>query len=252
MLIVLLTIWLSIVGPMPDGFAAWLYQWQTLAGAGVASIAVYIAVRNTTRSLDHAEGLERHRRSRKNAALRAMLPLALAQVTDYAERSAHALNAMLDQCDGEALPAMTAPESLAQQLPSETLSTLADFIEYSDRVDVALVETAVAWIQIQDSRLRDLIKRNRGPGGGEIITRAEIEGRLIDAATIYASASSVYNYARRRQEHFPHTISWEAVRGAFRNMRFWDDEHPRLYAIMAGRENHTTGPFDALHGEPAA
>jgi hypothetical protein len=42
-LIVLLAVWLSIFGPMPDGFASWrqtLKEWQTLTGALVALTAV--------------------------------------------------------------------------------------------------------------------------------------------------------------------------------------------------------------------
>jgi hypothetical protein len=94
-LIVLLAVWLGIAGPLPEGFPAWLQKWQTLAAALVASIAAYIAFRNTSRTLNHAEKLESNRRNRKHAAVRAVLPLALAQVTGYAERSARALNELM-------------------------------------------------------------------------------------------------------------------------------------------------------------
>ncbi len=226
-----------------------LKEWQTLAAAIVALIAAYIAFGNTTRSLRHTEGVEKHRRSRKHAALRAVLPLALSQVTDYAERSAHALNELVNMCDGETLPAMTAPERLVHALPSETLETLADFIEYSDVVDVGVIEATVAWVQIHDSRLRGLIKANRDPAGEHLVLRTEIEGVIIDAASIYAGAAAVYDYARRRQAELPHTLSWDAVRGALRNMRFWDDQHPRLFAILIGRENLSAGPFERLSPE---
>lgn len=44
MLVILLTIWFGIVGPLPVGFTAWLQQWQTLVAAVVASGAAYIAI----------------------------------------------------------------------------------------------------------------------------------------------------------------------------------------------------------------
>jgi hypothetical protein len=242
MLIVLLGVWLGIVGPMPDGFAAWLQKWQTLAAATVASIAAYVAFQNTTRSLQHAEGLEKHRRSRKHASLRAVLPLALAQVTGYAARSAYALNELVNKCNGEVLPLRAASETLIEPLPSETLKTLADFIEYSDTVDVGVLESTVARIQIHDSRLRALVDNNHDASGTRSVVRAQIEALIIDAASIYAGATAYFNYGRRRQTELPRTLLWDAVRGALRNMRFWDDEHQRLHALVTRLENVSAGP----------
>lgn len=251
MLIVLLAVWLGILGPLPNGVEGWFVKWQTLVAAIVASIvasiAAYVAFRNTTRSLEHNEKLERRRRSRKHAALRAVLPLALSQVSDYAERSAHALNELANQCADETLPTITVPENLAQPLPSDTLKTLADFIEYSDTVDVSVLEATVAWIQIHDSRIRGLIKANRDPSGTQLVLRMQIEGVIIDAASIYAGAAAFFEYARRRQSQLPHTILWEAVIGALRNMRFYDNEYPRLHEIVKRRENQSAGPFERLH-----
>jgi hypothetical protein len=247
MLIVLLTVWLGVVGPMPEGFGAWLQKWQSLAAAFVASIAAYIAFQNTSRSLRHAEGLEKHRRSRKHAAIRAVLPLALAQVTEYAEQSAHTLNDLVGKCIGEKLPAMTAPESLVQPLPSETLKTLTDFIEYSDNVDVGVIEATISWIQIHDARLRSIVKENRDPSGEHLVLRTQLVARIIDAASIYAGTATAYDYARRRSANLPRILLWEGVRNALRNMRFWDEEYPSLQKVLTGRENHSVGPFESLN-----
>jgi hypothetical protein len=76
--ILVLTAWLGILGPMPDGVSAWLKEWQTLLSAVIAVGAAYVAFQNTTRALRHSEKLETNRRSRKHAAVRAVLPLALA------------------------------------------------------------------------------------------------------------------------------------------------------------------------------
>src|SRR5580704_16524622 len=119
MLIVILGVWLGIVGPLPHGFAAWLQQWQTLAAACVASAAAYIAFRNTSRTLAHAESLENRRRIRKHAAIRAVLPLALAQVSNYAARSAEALNQLVHICQGETLPSGIASRQLLEPPPQD-------------------------------------------------------------------------------------------------------------------------------------
>jgi hypothetical protein len=238
------TLWLGTVCPMLNGVVASLHQWQTLVGAFVALIAACVAFRNTTRSLRQAEKLEKTRRSRKHASLRAVLPLALAEVSDYAEQSAHSLNGLVSQCEGETLPANIAQESLIQPLPSETLKALAEFIEYSDPVDVRIIEATIASIQIHDSRLRDIVTRNRDPSRSGLVNRMELEERIIDAASIGAGADAVYEYARRQMEQLPITISWDAVRSALRNMRFWDEEYPWLGAVLTRRENASTGPFE--------
>jgi hypothetical protein len=139
------------------------------------------------------------------------------------------------------------PESFVQPLPTETLKTLADFIEYSDNVDVGILESTVAWIQIHDSRLRAIVEANR-PGAGPVV-RSDIEARIVDAASIYAGVGAFYDYARRRQSHLPHILSWDAVTAALRNMRFWDDEHPRIHAIVTRRERRDAGPFERLNVE---
>jgi hypothetical protein len=245
-LIILLAAWLGIVGPMPHGVATWLQSWQTLAGACVASIAALIAVLNTTRSLRHAENLEKHRRSRKHAALRAMLPLALAQLSTYAERSARALDQLVSKCIDEKLPAMTADESLIQSLPSETLKIFADFIEYADRLNVGIMESTVATIQIFDSRVRSLVESNRSADDGQLVLRINLENYIIDAASIYAGAACHYDYARRREQELPNILTWDAVKKALRNMRLYDDGNPRLYAAITRGEGLSAGPFEKL------
>jgi hypothetical protein len=175
-----------------------------------------------------------------------VLPLALAQVTGYAERSAHALNELVGKCVDEALPAEAVPANIVEPLPSDTLKTLAEFIEYSDAVDVGVIEATVAWIQIHDSRMRSMVQDNHDPSESHIIVRMEIEGRIIDAASIYAGAAAAFDYARRRQALLPEELSWDAVGAALRNMRFWDEEHPRLYEALARRATLSNGPFDKL------
>jgi hypothetical protein len=98
----------------------------------VASTAAAIAVFNTVRLVRQAEKQESHRRRRKHTAVRAVLPLALAQVSHYTERSVRALDEPVGRCNGEILPAQAAPSNLIQPLPSETLETLSDFVEYAD------------------------------------------------------------------------------------------------------------------------
>lgn len=196
---------LAVIG-LPDAISS-LKSWQTLIAATVALFAAAIAFHNTTRSLREAKQLEEMRRSRKHAAVRSVLPLALAQITDYAERTARVLDSAIDMCQGQALPRGSLVEDLAQPLPSETLRTLADFIEYST-IDVRLVEQLVAAIQIHDSRLRALVEHNRDPL--RFVLKQELVGSIIDAACIHTAAGVMFGYARRRQDLLQ-TITWNLV-----------------------------------------
>src|ERR1700731_1639960 len=110
MLLVVFSAWLGVFGPLPHGFWAELQKWQTLVGAMVALSAAGIALWNTTRSLRQAQTLEQNRRDRKHAAVRAVLPLALAEISGYAEKSAYLLNEAIGYCDKEheTLPSGTA------------------------------------------------------------------------------------------------------------------------------------------------
>jgi hypothetical protein len=54
-----------------------------------------------------------------------MLPLALSQVSAYAELTAQALNALIARCQGETLPFDIVESDFTKPLPSDTLKTLA-------------------------------------------------------------------------------------------------------------------------------
>jgi len=238
--------WLASLGPLP--FDVWdaIKHWQTLIGASVAVAAACIAYWNTTRSLRQAAELEQHRRQRKHEALRAVLPLALSELLDYAQRSAHALDGLLSRCQGQALQRMTASADLAQPLPEAALKMLEEFIEYSDTVDVTVLLETIAWVQIFDDRVQSLVAANRNPSSTRIIVQIEIEGYVIDAASIYAGAVSIFDYARRRSQQLPGDLSWQAVIDALMAMDFRDHTHPDLFKIITGRQGHTRGPFHRL------
>src|SRR5258705_11120223 len=91
--------------------------------------------------------------------------------------------------------------------------------------NVDVLESTVAWIQIHDSRMRQLVRDNNDASNTRVVTRTEIGNRMVNAASIYAGASSFFNYARRRDSNFPVTVSWDEVSAALRQMRHWPDEN---------------------------
>jgi hypothetical protein len=234
MLIVLVGIWLGIFGPLPEGFWEWLSKWQTLVAAAVASIAAYVAFTNTARTLKHNEHLEKNRRQRKLASLRAMLPVALSAVGEYATSSAEELRKGTDFV------------GLPKPLPADSLKLLTEFIEYSDSVDVSVLESTVACVQIQHSRIRRMVRDHKDPQCYGPVLRTYLEDAILDSASIYAGVAAYYDYARKRTEHPPTNVSWDEVHSALRNMHFWGPENSHLYEMLDRLQNESGGPFKRL------
>ena len=237
---------------MPEGVAKWIRDWQTLIGATIAVVAAYIAFRNTRLTLALTQKLETHRRERKHASLRATLPLALSQIGNYGEETAKALQGLIGACRNEALPVGTINAlTFLRPVPSEALKSMAEFIEYSDDVETGVLASTIALIQIHNSRLHAMVRDNDDASRTHIITRSNIEGYIIDAATISAGAASAFDYVRRRSDELSGELLWDAVGGALRNLGFWDDQHPRLFEIIAGRERRSRGPFEMFSRQDA-
>jgi hypothetical protein len=72
-----------------------------------------------------------------------------------------------------------------------------------------------------------------------VVTADEAEG-------FNGGASSGFNYARRREDHLPKELLWDDVTRALRNMGFWDEECPRIHAIVARQQASSSGPFEGL------
>lgn len=224
-------IWATVIAISSGSAAAIdaLRQWQTLVAASVASFAAGLAFHNVTRSLRQSETQEQLRRRRKLVAIRAVLPLALAQITAYAQRTALALDRLIASCQVGTLFAGSVSADFIQPLPSEALKTLVQFIEYST-MDVQLVEKVVAWIQIHDSRLHYLAESNRDPA--RLVQQPQLVARIIDAACIYTASGAMFGYARHRDDRLPTTITWDEI---LTNVQFSMGVHDRGFQTEIDR-----------------
>jgi hypothetical protein len=236
-LIVLVTVWLGIFGPLPHVVIDWVYGWQTLIGAILAVIAAYFALRND-------RIMESNRRARKHEATRAILPLALSQVSEYAERTAKGLRLLIDRCVHETLPTNTMTKDNIQPLPQETLTALAEFVEFSDTINVDVITGTIAWIQILDSRLRPMLEDNQDFDG--TVLQNDIEGRIIDCASIHAGASVVFDYARKRSNKLPLAVRWDEVELSLQTMGFLPDYNERIFDVLQRKRGIWSGPLEEL------
>jgi hypothetical protein len=223
-----------------------IQPWQTLIGSVLAITAAFVATliawKNVSRQIGHAEELEKQRRSRKQAALRSVLPLSLSAISDYAQHTTRALHNLLNQCVDEALPRNGVQVTPFPDVPSDTVETLVEFIEYSDTLNVQLFENLLSRIQVLSARMRDLLSDINVENGVQVITSNWIETNIIHAASVYAGAAQAYDYARRRSNELPNDVSWDNVRQALRNMRLYDDDVPRIYETIDRLAQQSGGP----------
>jgi hypothetical protein len=224
------------------GWAKALQPWQAFIGISVALAAACIAWVNASRSINHAAFLERKRRSKKYAGLRATLPLALSAVSDYATQCDAALEVLHNECDEGLLPAKGYVIPSLPSLPSEAVAHFSELIEYSDDVNVNLIEKIISRIQVHQSRLRDILKLQDCDGSS--ITKRWLAENIVHGAVIYASAESAYEYARKEIDTLAKDVTWDQVRVAIRHLRLTDDEESLadVYDLINLREKSSNGP----------
>jgi hypothetical protein len=204
-----------------------LQPWQTLIGSAVAFLAIAIAYLNTGRTLAKTQNLEEYRRARKLEALRAILPLALSEVCQYAEIVCQTLMPLVTSCANRLLihDGMTAPKF--PLLPPDAIKSLSDFIEYADDVDVQLLVALVHKLQILKARLSGLVSKMAD--STDVTQESWLESLVIDCAVLYARAAAAFEFSRGEKDDLPPAIAWDNVRAALRNMGLWEDELPGAY-----------------------
>jgi hypothetical protein len=133
-----------------------LYNWQTLISGLLALGAAIAGIVYLHRQIRQTEELEGKRRAKKLAAIRAVGPLALSAIGEYAKQCTNVLKALHVQCGtGLALPSSSVA---LPDVPNETITLFSDFIEYSDDDEADLIEELMRDIQVQQSRLRGLVR----------------------------------------------------------------------------------------------
>jgi hypothetical protein len=219
-------------------------QWQTLIAALIAIAAVIIAWKNATRAIDNSNLQEKHRRERKFAALRAVLPLALSSICDYAESTSACLLDLHRQCVQGGLPkrdVVSWPES-RPRLPDETVDAISEFVEYSDEVEVDLFEQMLSRVQVLNARLRKLFEGSRRWQSRSAGSQHNIEEYILDCARIYAAAAAAFEYARKEKSDLPKSVGWEQITSSLNSMGLWEHELPQVHQMIQRRSERGVAP----------
>jgi len=219
-----------------------LYLWQTQTGAAFALAAALVGAIALVRQTTATERRAKTRRARRAAALRAVLPLMLTELTDYAERCVTIFSAVLKR-NLTSLALNPAERSAPQQLwwvaddeqlpplPERLVEQLIELIETSEPDHARPLILLARSVQLQHARARELrgrvVRRRDVPQGGatrrddgaQVITRANVVDRVIDAAEVLARCEKLFGYARGDAESPPAPISADDVDKAMQQMR---------------------------------
>jgi hypothetical protein len=231
------------------GLLGVLHDWQDLAGAlastfvaGVAIIVSVSALRASKaqvelgrKQLDLISRHEDERREARRNAMRAALNPTLSNLCAWAEGVSAALRELPVR---NPLPKV-AKEKFAPPRISETdLAVIISVIEAADDEGVRLrLNRLISNIQVLTSRLT-LITNVRN---GLSVMAADVDTYLLDAAIIYAQASSCFGYARRTQDTVA-PVTWEQVDTAMMSLSFYGPRFQSLVERIAGRQ--------AMHPNP--
>jgi hypothetical protein len=197
----------------------WLKDWQTLTAGILAIIAAVIGGLFIWWQTILLKRQEQKRINRKHAAARAVLPLALSALIDYAEDCTASLTPLIHSAGGPP----TSPPFVPPKLDPEVIPRLRDLIESADEIVSGRVFALISDVQILAARLRNLSKPNY------ILTRLGIESHILRAAVIYARGEELLRYARHDTNEVPLAFpSDERLHAALTVMGFDASKHKKL------------------------
>ena len=176
-----------------DDAGKWLYDWQTLIAGALALIGALGTVYYLHAQIEQARDLENARKRREENAARAVLPLALNQVVEYAVECIEFLNRLAPagrNCGVLLVDANVRPPSVAP----EAVGTIRECVRFADDEIVQKLSTILIRLQIQQARLRDVL--THAAETTKHLSRVRALSPMVDAAELYAQAAELFKYGR--------------------------------------------------------
>ena len=190
-----------------------LYHYQTLItgvlaiGVGVLTTALlWRQIRQTERQILEANESQEQQRLRKLRALRAGLPIALTRIHQYSNECIGVLLGILRMLPSgdEVVARATAawPVTALPTYPADAFEVLQRTIEFAEAGDAEKLARAIAYSQIQYSRLSSLYARIYEGGDPDfVVTRSNVLGSVRDAVGMRLHSDAMYDYGRETELH---------------------------------------------------
>jgi hypothetical protein len=194
----------------------WLHEYQTLLTGFIALAAAAIAYRSVREQTTQADNAFWERLKREELAARAVLPLTLSSLAQYAEECAQAVQSLLPSD-----PKQTwVDDRLAAipLLPEGAIPNLTAVIESATPTAGQRLADLVAALQVQRARLLGCVDRR----DGHVLSAHDLLQRLVEAGELYAGIAGAFDYARRRSNAIDLDLTSSRVRQALHNCGVWD------------------------------
>ena len=213
-------------------------EWQILIAGMVALAAAFVGGayiteqiralnRQVNRQFEASQNLENERRLRKFAAARAVLPLTLNNLCEYASRCGAALKTMLGHQLDENIPNDIEIPDLPM-LPKDVIDELRNVVEFGDEQISKAAATLIGEIHYKTARLKNLWQEYRAPGH-HVTPVSNVESQVLDMALIYARGIALFDYARGETEEVPGDPRQHDVFAALNQIGFLKAEYQRIH-----------------------
>ena len=213
-------------------------EWQILIAGMVALTAAFVGGAYITeqiralnsqvnRQFEASQNLEYERRLRKFAAARAVLPLTLSNLGEYASRCGAALKTMLGHQLDEKIPNEIEIPDLPT-LPKDAIDELRNVVEFGDEQISEAAATLIGEIHYKTARLKNLWQEYRAPGH-HVTPVSNVESQVLDMALIYARGIALFDYARGETEEVPGDPRQHDVVAALNQIGFLKAEYQRIH-----------------------
>lgn len=207
-------------------------DWQGLEAGALAIIAAIIGLIALNRQTRQNALIEQDRIARQLRARRAVLPLTLSALSDWANSCGLIL---LDAMKKIASQSVFTSDGEMPELPGNLVRDLERFVEACDESGAASISNLLGDIQIFDARMRSAGFIASGQKTRHQAS-SDVESHLIGIATIAAHIASLFEYGRRMSETTIERPTWEDVRTALRLIGADADFQPNLFKRVNGRE----------------
>ena len=189
-----------------------IYDWQPLLAGALAlagAIATVIAVvgqiksaradtnsqilatkEDTDKQIKWTVRLEEERRRRDERAAKAVLPLAISPLIQYALDCLSLVSVAEEIGDAAEFGSGRIPV-----IPTNVITPLREVASHADETVSKQVETVLSKLQVQHARLTGQLRR-KPLDGKRILTRHELLGLAWDAADLHAHIARLFSYAR--------------------------------------------------------
>jgi hypothetical protein len=207
-------------------------EWQTLIAGLLALAGAWWTVSAIRDQVAQTQEAEREHRLREERAARAMLPLALSALVEYALDCIRLIEHYIPT-GGTAVRSVSDGGLVAPRLPDEALEPLQAVVRHSDDEIAKQVATIFGKLQIQRARLLGLIGRSLRDASCPMSVPEGFDA-VFDAADLHAYTVRLFEYARDVGA-LREKAGTDQIKGALRNAGLWDPENRKLFEEMDRR-----------------